>query len=143
MNLNLKHAKKLQNFFPKFYNGKDTEMPSYGCFLLVSHKSWLSIKLAFTINFGMSLYKGSWLQADLTSIKAILALMIVAWNFEVQPVYCDTFQCSPFRCIPVERHTYMAFDLKYESGKLHKHLTCNLIMVSNSFALFDNYKYRC
>jgi len=31
----------------------------------------------------------------MSHIKAILALMIVTWPFEVQPLSRDTFQCTP------------------------------------------------
>jgi len=52
-----------------------------------------SMKLNPTINFDRGLFKNE--QTASFHIKAILALMIVAWSFEVQPLSRDTFQCTP------------------------------------------------
>jgi len=56
---------------------------------LVNHKSWLGIKFTPTIEFSLSLYKKK------ECSVAILAYMIVAWPFEVQPLSWDTFKCAP------------------------------------------------
>ena len=84
------------------------ETPSYNCFLLVNHKSWLSIKRTPTINFGLSLYKNEISTSSFfrQSLLWWLCLGLLKCN-HFSGIHLNAHLCT-FGCIPVKRMAYVS-----------------------------------